>query len=85
MAGAIQLALYNYEIKFQPTQANANADGLSRLPLDEGEWEGHCAKLEIFTVSQIESLPATAAQLRTRTGTNRGLSRVARYTKGGWP
>ena len=36
-------------------------------------------------VSQIESFPATAAQLRTCTGTYRVLSSVARYTKGGWP
>ena len=38
---AIQLALYNYKIKFRPTQVHANANGLSRLPLDVGELESN--------------------------------------------
>ena len=57
----IQLASYNYKTKFRPTQAHAYVDSLSRLPLDEGEQEGHFAEPEVFMVSQIECLLATEA------------------------
>ena len=82
---AIQLASHNYKIKFRPTQEHANADGLSRLPLDEGGMLGHYFEPEVFMVSQIECLPAIAVQLKAHTCTDRVLSRVARYMKGGWP
>ncbi len=54
---AIQLAAYQYKIKFRPTLVHANADGLSRLPLNEGRSEGHCSEPELFDLAQIESLP----------------------------
>jgi transposase InsO family protein len=82
---AIQLGAYDYDIKFRPTQAHANADGLSRLPLDENSGEGHYSEPKIFNVEQIESLPVTAAQLRKATSTDTELSKVLKFLKEGWP
>ena len=61
---AIQLGAYNYDIKFRPTQTHSNTDSLSRLPLSEGDSEGHCWEPSPFNVQQIESLPVTATQLK---------------------
>ena len=82
---AIQLASYRYEIKFRPTQEHANADGLSRLPLEENNLKGHYAEPGIFMVSQIECLPVTSTHLRSSTFGDKMLSKVYHYTKGGWP
>ena len=59
---AVQLGAYDYEIKFRPTQDHCNADGLSRLPLNEGKFEGHYDEPGIL--SQIDCLPVMEAHLK---------------------
>ena len=49
---AVQLLAYNYEIRFRRTQNHGNADGLSRLPLDQGSL-GHYEEPGIFYLTQI--------------------------------
>jgi len=39
----------------------------------------------IFNIHQLESLPVTAKQLRRQTSQDPILSKVLRYTQGGWP
>ena len=82
---AILMSAYQYDIKFRPTQAHSNADGLSRLPLNEGLQEGHCEDPGVFNVSQLDCLPVTAAHLRSCTSWDHALSRVLRCAKVGWP
>ena len=82
---AIELSAYHYKIKFRPTQAHSNADGLSRLPWNEGHFEHHYDEPGIFNMSQLESLPVTSTCLRTLTSRHRVLSRVLRSVKEGWP
>ena len=40
---------------------------------------------KFFKIQQIETLPVTAAQLKTATNRDSALSRVLKYTKKGWP
>ena len=45
---AVQLLIYNYEIRFRSKQCHANANGLLRLPLNQGCSLGHYDDLGIF-------------------------------------
>ena len=82
---ALLLVGYNYRIVFRPTHAHANADSLSHLPLSLSEKDARVPDLKLFNILQIETLPVTAAQLKTATNIDPVLSRVLRYTKKGWP
>ena len=82
---AIILSAYQYNIEFRPTQAHANADGLSRLPLRECSTEGVSPEPRLFNISQIESLPVTFSRLRDATRRDVLLSKVVTHTKHGWP
>ena len=64
---ALLLAGYNYRIVFRPTQAHANADSLSRLPLPHSEKDTKVPDAKLFNVQQIGTLPVTSAQLKTAT------------------
>ena len=82
---ALILSAYKYDIEFRPTAQHANADGLSRLPLACAETEGSSSEPSIFNIAQIESLPVTAARVRQASSTDPVVSKVIRYTQGGWP
>ena len=61
---AIILSAYT---QFRPTQAHANADGLSRLLLNDNTTEGRPSEPRDFNISQVESIPVTSSQLRRPT------------------
>ena len=84
---AILLAAYQYEIQFKPTEAHANADGLSRLPLPQQSDTTVISHktTSIFNIAQIEALPVTFSAISSATRKDKVLSRVCRYTKQGWP
>ena len=82
---ALLLAGYNYRIAFRPTQAHANADSLSRLPLHNSEEDTKVPDPKLFNIQQIETLPVTGTQLKTATNRDTILSKVLRYNKHGWP
>ena len=62
---AIILAAYSYEIEYKPTQQHANADGLSRLPLEVTD--NPMDEVNVFNIAQVEALPITAEQVATAT------------------
>ena len=72
------------QIQFHPTKAHANADALSRLPLQSTDTKRQ-PETDIFAVRQIEALPITSAQLKHVMRRDPLLSKVLRYTKQGWP
>ena len=80
---AIILAAYSYEIEYKPTQQHANADGLSRLPLEVTD--NPMDEVNVFNIAQVEALPITAEQVATATKRDPLLSQVYRYTQSGWP
>ena len=81
---AIILSAYQYDIRFKPTDAHANADGLSRLPLSIAS-EHSISAISVFNLSQIDSLPITSAQITTGTRKDSILSKVLYFTKNSWP
>ena len=64
---AVLLSAYKYDIKFKSTEAHANADGLSRLPLMQTTAEGQSPEASVFNIAQIDCLPVTSVQVRQAT------------------
>ena len=82
---AVLLSAYKYDIKFKSTQAHANADGLSRLPLTIDSTEGQSLEASIFNLAQIDCLPVTATQVQQATRVDPCLSKVMQYARDDWP
>ena len=78
------LSAYSYNGEYCSTEAHANADSLSRLPLKSQEAPITSDEPAVFNVSQLES-PVTSQQLKAATRTNPVLSKVIRYVQSGWP
>ena len=80
---AMFLSAYMYTIEYKCGKSHANADCLSRLPVQEDR------DLEdpstVFQVSFIEELPVTAVDIATETKNNNTLATVYRYVMEGWP
>eukprot|EP00731_Ephydatia_muelleri_P039008 Em1040g1a len=72
-------------IEYRSTACHANADGLSRLPLQSTGEEEDVTAATVFNVAQLESLPVTAEQLRAATGCDQILGKVLLLTQKGWP
>eukprot|EP00731_Ephydatia_muelleri_P006003 Em0003g251a len=82
---ALLLSTYQYNIEYRSTACHANADGLSRLPLQSTGEEEDVTAATVFNVAQLESLPVTAEQLRVATGCDQILGKVLLLTQKGWP
>lgn len=82
---AVLLSAYKYDIKFKSTQAHANADGLSRLPLTTNSTEGQSLEASICNLAQINCLPVTATQVQQATRVDPCLSKVMQYARDDWP
>ena len=82
---ALLLSAYSYDISYRPTKEHANADCLSRLPLDIKEGKGSTYFDSVFNIGQVESLPLTSKELSTATKVDPTLSKVARFIQTGWP
>ncbi|XP_061094922.1 uncharacterized protein K02A2.6-like [Conger conger] len=82
---ALFLGGHRYQIKFKRTLSHANADGLSRLPLETvTTTNGDKEPLEMFTLMQIESFPVTAEIIQRQTRRDVTLSQVCTATQNGW-
>uniref|UniRef100_A0AAV2JTD4 Gypsy retrotransposon integrase-like protein 1 n=4 Tax=Knipowitschia caucasica TaxID=637954 RepID=A0AAV2JTD4_KNICA len=82
---ALFLGGHRYKIEFKSTLNHANADGLSRLPLDTATGtKGDKESVAMFTLMQIESLPVTAEMIERETRKDATLSQVYKATQTGW-
>ena len=81
---AMLLAAYNYDIQYRSTHDNGNADGISRLPLQEDRPDVEGVEASVLSVEQIEALPVTAAHLRQATRSDPILSKVLHNLKQGY-
>ena len=76
---AMFLAGYQYNIVFRKTAEHANADGLSRLPLNATKTDNASNTLDdvdAFHLSQFATLPVTAEQVRRETRRDTTLAAV---------
>lgn len=82
---AVILSGYTYNIEYRSTDAHANADGLSRLPLPNNQPEGNSEDATLFMIGQLEALPVLASLVAAETSSDPILRRVVKYLRGGWP
>ncbi len=72
---AVFLQAFNYDIKYRNSEANANADGLSRLPL-KSEQLDLLDNASCFQLTQIEKFRLTARDIGEETLQDQQLSAV---------
>ena len=83
---AIILSAYQYELKFRATDKHANADCLSRLPLEVTTEEDTITKsASLFNLQQIDSLPVKSEKIAQFTANDPVLSKVIILVQQGWP
>ena len=83
---AIILSAYQYEVEFRATDKHANADGLSRLPLEvTTEEDALTQAATLFNLQQIERLPVKADKIAQLTANDPILSKVMTFVQQGWP
>lgn len=88
---ALFLSQFDYQIEYRKTSEHANADSLSRLPIQgDSIFDGEESDDGGEIVCQIETLskqvdPADSTTLRKESGKDPVLSCVMRYTREGWP
>lgn len=81
---ALILSAYQYDIEYRRSADHANADAMSRLPLDSGS-EGEAAEDEVYHFSYIDELPVGHQEIREATRKDPILARVMDYVLNGWP
>ena len=79
---ALILSSYQYDVKFRPTDSHANADALSRLPVDQVE---KSQESEVYHFSYVNDLPVTAKDIAHATQKDPVLAQVLQFVKHGWP
>ena len=83
---ALTLSGYDYNLIHQPGKSIANADGLSRLPLDEVVIpEKDVPGETVFSLNVLDSTPITSEQVKRWTNNDPVLSRVKKWLLEGWP
>ena len=82
---ALTLATYQYTLRFKPTQAHANADALSRLPLSEKPVSVPIPAETILLLETIEASPISSTDIQKWTRRDPLLSRVLGLVENGWP
>ena len=80
---ALQLSAYQYKLEYRPGHSNANADALSRLPIDFHP-EEVSSKLSSINIAILSASPVTEAEVRTTTRNDSILSTVLCSILEGW-
>ncbi len=77
---------HRYQIEFKRMHKPANADGLSRLPLDgcNSKTVNVSTPLDVFTITQLECSPVTDKMIRRETRRDPALSQVYSAIHSGW-
>ena len=80
---AVFLGSHDYDIEYKNTTLHSNADGLSRLPLGQ-TMSPQNDPVDVFNMTQFETLPVSSADVRRETSRDSTLSRVFVNTMKGW-
>ena len=81
---ALLLSSYNYKLRFRAGTANANADGMSRLPVRAIEEEVSEVSNAIMMVN-LSRAPVNSHEIRIHTRRDPTLSRILEFVLNGWP
>ena len=73
-----------YKIEYKSSKAIANADGLSRLPCPQTKEIEENDPVEIYNLSQIDSLPVSANDIKCETRRDTITSKVLDFVLSGW-
>ena len=79
---ALILSAYSYTIEYRKASENANADALSRLPVEVAEPD---VDNETFMCSFLEDILIRAKDIKEATKVDPVLSQVFKYILEGWP
>eukprot|EP00731_Ephydatia_muelleri_P003073 Em0001g3073a len=84
---ALTLSAYNYHIVYRSAKEQSNADGLSRLPVEEAPKETFLPGEMVLTLGAFldEGCPVTVSSIRAWTAKDPILARVKGLILGGWP
>ena len=82
---ALTLGGYHYKLQYQPGKLNANADGLSRLPLPSDSSVVPDPPEVVFVFQQLDGTPVTASKIGQETRKDPILSAVSDFVLKGWP
>ena len=72
-------------VSLQLFKPHCNADGMSRLPLQQSASKEEVPEIVEFNIGQITLLPVSAALLLRTTKLDPTLAKVLKYVKTGWP
>ncbi|UYV63015.1 K02A2.6-like [Cordylochernes scorpioides] len=81
---ALILSSYNFTIECRKTGDHGNADGLSRLPLEQYEEMEEDAVNTVHMIKQCEELPLTSSHIRRESCKDSILKIVYQNTLNGW-
>ena len=81
---ALFLQGHEYEIEYKNSKSHANADALSRLPCPQEKELPDSDPVEIYNLSQIDSLPVIANDNKRETRRDYISSKVLDFTLNGW-
>lgn len=82
---SVYLSMFEYTLRFRKTDAHANADALSRLPLPvEAPPPAEPTEL-VLLAEHLLNAPVSAEQIRKQTERDPTLAPVVQFLKQGWP
>ena len=82
---AIILSAHQYDIAYRSTHDHANADALSRLPVDSVADYAHHVDEAMYSISHVDDVPVTASEIAKATRKDLVLTRALEFTANGWP
>ena len=81
----LTLGAYDYTIRYKPGTSNANADALSRLPLQSPDAETPQPAEVVHLMEHLAATPLSSTLIKSLTDVDPILSRVRKLVLEGWP
>ena len=82
---AFVLASYHYQQVYKPGSKISNADGLSRLPIEDYVMPLPCPEKVVLSMSALDLTPVTSRTVAFYTSRDPVLSQVRKWILHGWP
>lgn len=79
---AVFLQAFNFNIKYRKSEDHGNADGFSRLPINETR-TGEYDPIDVYQIDNLETLPVTAKEIIVEMRKDKELSKIIKALKQG--